>query len=217
MSRVVIGGALKTIRSIARSFRKRVSDEIVLSAVGAIGRPFDIDPTVDFRSPKQIAIARECIIKAHTILNGRSSSKLNGINMGPCTYVKEGCYFDSYDGFIEIAGRCAFGQRTMIHGGGGVTIGSHVIVGPNCCIIASNHEYRNYELPIMLQGDYTKGIVIGDNVWLGCGTIVLDGVVIGNNCIVGAGTVISKSIPANRLVYNQRTNILKEVPYAQDN
>lgn len=42
-------------------------------------------------------------------------------------------------------------------------------------------------------------IVIGDNVFLGVGTIVLPGVTIGNNVIVGAGSVVTKDIADNKV------------------
>lgn len=40
-------------------------------------------------------------------------------------------------------------------------------------------------------------IVIGDNVFIGAGTIILPGVKIGSNVIVGAGSVINKDLSDN--------------------
>jgi acetyltransferase-like isoleucine patch superfamily enzyme len=46
------------------------------------------------------------------------------------------------------------------------------------------------------QGLYSKGpVVIGDDVWLGAGVIVLDGAEIGTGAIVGAGAVVTKNLP----------------------
>ena len=39
--------------------------------------------------------------------------------------------------------------------------------------------------------------MIGDNVWLGGGVIVLPGVTIGENTVVGAGAVVTRDLPAN--------------------
>ena len=125
-----------------------------------------------------------------------------GIILGENTYLKENCYFDAYEGFIHIDGFCAFGQNTIIHGGGGVKIGKHVITGANCYIISSNHKYESKELPIMLQGDKRKGITIEDNVWLGGSVIILDGVHIGKNSVVGAGTILTQDVPKNTIIYN---------------
>ena len=44
----------------------------------------------------------------------------------------------------------------------------------------------------------TKGkITIGDNTFIGMGTIILPGVAVGKNVIVGAGSVVTRSIPDN--------------------
>ena len=40
-------------------------------------------------------------------------------------------------------------------------------------------------------------IIIGDNVWIGTGTIILPGVTIGDGAIVAAGSVVNKSVPEN--------------------
>lgn len=42
-------------------------------------------------------------------------------------------------------------------------------------------------------------VIIGENVWLGYGVIVLPGVTVGNNVIIGAGSVVTKSIPSGVL------------------
>jgi len=166
--------------------------------------PFNIHHTVKIRSPQQIRILPSCCILAHTIINGRSTIRDFGIDFGSDTYLKENCYFDAYGGFIEIKGQCAFAQGTFIHGGGGVTIGSNVITGPYCCIIASNHNFESREFPIMLQGDAQIGIEIGNNVWLGAHVVILDGVVIGDNCVIGAGTTVIKSIARNTLIVDKK-------------
>jgi len=50
-------------------------------------------------------------------------------------------------------------------------------------------EYKNI--------DYFSPIVIGDNVFLGYGVVVLPGVIIGDNVIVGAGTIVRGELKSN--------------------
>jgi acetyltransferase-like isoleucine patch superfamily enzyme len=186
-----------------RTFSQYLSDQRVTFELGHLATPFEIDPSVEIRHARQVSMGSNCVVRARTILNGRSNREPFGVRLGENTYIKEGCYIDAYGGFVNIAGYCAFGQNAFIHGGGGVTIGKYVIAGPSTCIIASNHRYGSIELPTMLQGDRCEGIRIGNNVWLGSFVIVLDGVTIGDNAVVGAGTIVTRDVPPGSLIYNQ--------------
>lgn len=211
MSNRYLGQVVHFLHEKYEGVRRWLNNEKVYYEIGGIVPPFDIDVSVELRSPAQIKLDKDCVIKARAILNGRSSFCKYGVELGENTYVKENCYFDAYDGFIRTKGFCAFGQNTIIHGGGGVEIGKYVITGANCYIISSNHQYTSQDFPIMLQGDRRKGIVIGENVWLGGSVIVLDGVNIGSNSVIGAGTVLTKSIPKNSVVYNDNNVITKTI------
>jgi acetyltransferase-like isoleucine patch superfamily enzyme len=200
----VIGRVFHSWERWVSNARQAVANSVNVAQLDCLEQPFDIHYSVEFRTPHQIQIGPSCCMKARTVLNGRSITQEYGIRFGPDTYLKEGCYFDAYGGFIEVEGCCAFAQGTIVHGGGGVSIGKNVITGANCYIIASNHGFRSREYPIMLQEERRVGIRIGHNVWIGGQVVVLDGVVIGDNCVIGAGTVVSRSIPSNTLVFDRR-------------
>ena len=51
-------------------------------------------------------------------------------------------------------------------------------------------------------------VVIGDNVFVGMGSIILPGVTIGSNVVVGAGTVVSKDIPDNSVAVGAPMKII---------
>jgi len=214
MPNKIVGNVLAKCRAIYRFIHQRASNSINYYLIDELGLPFNIHYLCEFRTPAQISINYDCTIKARTILNGRSKARKHGIILGADTYLKENCYLDAYGGYIEIEGQCAFAQNTIIHGGGGVSIGKNVISGANCYIISSNHNFDSEELPIMLQGDTKRGITIGNNVWLGGNVIVLDGVSIGNNCVIGAGTIVRKNIPSGIIVYDQRHSVIREVYHA---
>ena len=91
-------------------------------------------------------------------------------------------------------GNCSgIGDRSELVGK--ITIGNDVMIGPQVMIIAKNHRFDNVALPMNRQGERSKGVVVGDNVWIGARAIILDGVTIGNGSIVGAGAVVTKDIP----------------------
>jgi len=212
----VIGKIVHTSWKVKNKIALTLHNHRIFYLIKNIKLPFCIERGVEFRTPEQIKIEKDCKIKSRTIINGRSRRENFGIILGENTYLKENCYLDAYgSGFIHIDGFCAFGQNTIIHGGGGVKIGKYVITGANCYIIASNHNYNSIEFPIMLQGDKRKGIVIEDNVWLGGSVIVLDGVTIGKNSIIAAGTVVTKDVPPNTLIYD-KNNLMSKIIYKQN-
>jgi serine O-acetyltransferase len=52
--------------------------------------------------------------------------------------------------------------------------------------------------------------IIGDNVTMYAGSIVIGDVTIGDNCIIGAGAVINKSLPPNTTCVGKGFRVLKK-------
>lgn len=198
----MIWSTMSKLLRAARHTRQWFCDETNRRQLGLLQEPFQIHHGTEFRTPQQICIEAHCRIQGNTILNGRSNIRSHGIRLGAETYIKERCYLDAYGGFIDFAGKSALAHGCFLHGGGGITAGEYVIIGPGVVIVASNHNYKSRELPIMLQGDTGKGITIGQNVWIGANAIILDGVTIGANVVVGAGSVISKDVEDGTLIAN---------------
>jgi acetyltransferase-like isoleucine patch superfamily enzyme len=53
-----------------------------------------------------------------------------------------------------------------------------------------------------------KRIVIGRNVWVGAGAMVLKGVAIGDNAVVGAGSVVVGRVPPNAVVFGNPARVI---------
>ncbi|HET7314094.1 acyltransferase [Salinisphaera sp.] len=86
---------------------------------------------------------------------------------------------------------------------GAVTIGDHAIIGPNVCIVGVNYRYDRLDVPIALQGGTSKGIRIGNDVWIGAGTVIIDGAHIGDHCIVKTNSVVSGTLEPNTIAQGQ--------------
>ena len=98
---------------------------------------------------------------------------------------------------VEVGAHSQINFNTVILGGEGVTIGQRVMIGPNCTIAASNHDYRQTDTPVRFAGSLSEGpIVIEDDVWIGASVVITDGVTIGRGAVIGAGAVVTKDIPA---------------------
>ena len=57
----------------------------------------------------------------------------------------------------------------------------------------------------------TKPVIIGRNVWVGAGAIVLKGVRIGDNSVVAAGSVVVMPVPANTVVLGNPARVVTRV------
>mgnify|MGYP003372065288 FL=1 len=52
--------------------------------------------------------------------------------------------------------------------------------------------------------------MIGNNVWIGGGAIIMPGVTIGDNVVIGAGSVVTKDIPDNSVAYGSPCRVVRE-------
>ncbi len=59
--------------------------------------------------------------------------------------------------------------------------------------------------------DIVKPIVIGNNVYIGYGCIVLPGVTIGDNVVIGAHSLVSKDIPSNSVAVGSPARVIKSL------
>jgi acetyltransferase-like isoleucine patch superfamily enzyme len=102
---------------------------------------------------------------------------------------------------IAVGARSNIGERCSLWAGdriGRITIGDDVLLAPQVFITASNYQFTA-DVPIMSQPCAEADVVIGDDVWLGAGVVVVAGVTIGDGCVVGAGSVVTRSLPAGAI------------------
>lgn len=90
-----------------------------------------------------------------------------------------------------------------------VKIGRDVLLGPNVQIYTAAHPKDPME---RLTGkEYGKAIEIGNNTWIGGGTIICPGVKIGNNVTIGAGSVVTKDIKDNVIAVGNPCRVIKNI------
>lgn len=99
-------------------------------------------------------------------------------------------------GDIQIGQETYINSGTVIYSGNGVHIGQNVLIGPNCTIAPTNHEFRDRKSTIATQRFMPSkgGVVIGDDVWIGANTVILDGAVIGKGCVIGASSLVAVEV-----------------------
>lgn len=110
---------------------------------------------------------------------------------------------------IKIGNGTGISARAYFSGQGGIEIGQEVIFGPEVKIFSENHNFSAANQTIKAQGVTRKGVVIGDNCWIGGGVSILDGVTIGSGCVIAAGSVVNKSIPENSIAGGIPAKVIK--------
>lgn len=118
-------------------------------------------------------------------------------------------FYCDYGYNIEIGEDFYMNVNCVLLDGAPIHFGKHVFIAPNCGFYTAGHPL---DAPQRNRGlEYAYPITIGDNVWIGAGTIVLPGVSIGNNTVVGAGSVVNKSLPDHVLAVGNPCRIVRKL------
>ncbi|WP_051287228.1 CatB-related O-acetyltransferase [Algoriphagus mannitolivorans] len=117
--------------------------------------------------------------------------------------VPEGCVFSDS---TQLGFRTTLGTNNFF--GGKVKVGKYCQIGRDVAFHPTNHPidylttYINSQL---FKGDLKslkteKPILIGNDVWIGQGVIVLSGVTVGDGAILAAGSVVTKDVEPYTIV-----------------
>ena len=94
-----------------------------------------------------------------------------------------------------------------------ITIGDNVTLAPNVHVLAHDASTK-----VFLDHTRVANTKIGNNVFVGAGSIILPGVAIGNNVVVGAGSVVTKDIPDGSIAIGNPARVVKSLEaFLEDN
>ena len=133
----------------------------------------------------------------------------NQLWITPPFHVDYGCniYFGNN---CEVNMNCTFLDDNKI------IIGDNVLIAPNVQIYTTYHPTHYLDRFTISENEtfnfcktQTAPVIIGKNVWIGGGTIILPGVTIGDNTVIGAGSVVTKDIPADTIAYGNPCKVHK--------
>ena len=139
---------------------------------------------------------------------------LPGLEGFALRYLLYKCTFRRLGGFCWIYPGARFGHvygisvgrnfhvnaGAFLYGRGGLTIGDHVMVGPNVVVVSSQHRFDDPRVPMVYLGHREAPVTIGSDVWLGANAVVLPGVTIADGTVVSAGAVVTRDTEAYTIV-----------------
>lgn len=119
------------------------------------------------------------------------------VSLGERTQLEADVYVKVTSPTAELrVGEFAFvGRGTEIDVSCEIVIGRHALIAPGCFVTDHSHRYADRTLRIDQQGCGEAKVRIGDDSWLGVGTVVLPGVTVGDGAVVGAHAVVRRDVP----------------------
>jgi acetyltransferase-like isoleucine patch superfamily enzyme len=128
----------------------------------------------------KVAIYRDVILE---------TGQLGNIKVGTGSSIHPGCQLKAYVEPVEI--------------------GDGVMIAGNVALYSYDHGMEP-DLPIRRQPLVSKGaIIIGNDAWIGTGSVILSGVTIGDGAIVGAGSTVTKNIPVGGIAVGNPARVIR--------
>ncbi len=138
----------------------------------------------------------------------RSTRKTSIRNMGSIDQVRIGNSVTLWDvelicqekGQIQIGNDVRMGPRGQVISGNHISIGNYCVFG-RAVSIRDTDEHPAGSAPVR----------IGNDVWVGAGSLILKGVSLGTGCVVAPGSVVTQSFPAFGLVAGNPAAFVRKV------
>ncbi|PRZ08205.1 transferase family hexapeptide repeat protein [Isoptericola sp. CG 20/1183] len=125
------------------------------------------------------------------------------LTLGERTYVAAGAYLT---GTLRAGRDCSVNAYTVVRGD--VVLGDAVRIGAHTSILGFNHTF-DAGTEVHQQPLTSRGISVGDDVWIGSHVVLLDGVTVGDAAVLAAGAVVTKDVPPGAVVGGNPARVLK--------
>jgi len=156
------------IDNIIKGVKRLFTPSIVVTLYYLFKYGAKVSPRAEVDISKNLQFGKDCVVSSFTKIKANDGP----LKMGDRSGIANGCFIAS--------------------GAGGITIGKNFICGPNVNIVAVNYSYAQKDVHLEDTEKTSKGIKIGDNVWIGSGCTITDGTEIGDNTIIVANSLVNR-------------------------
>jgi acetyltransferase-like isoleucine patch superfamily enzyme len=177
--------------------------------LGSVGRGVVFGQGVVLRHPAKIRIGDGVTVDDLVVLDAKGTGN-RGIEIGDGVFLGRGTILSCKDGDITLGPHTNLGFHCEVFSGSTVTIGRHGLFAAYVYLVGGGHEFERADLAVVDQPRSSRGITLGDNVWLGTGAKVLDGVRLGSHVVVGANAVVNSDLPEGAIAAGVPARILRQ-------
>jgi maltose O-acetyltransferase len=117
-------------------------------------------------------------------------------------------FYCDYGEHIYLGERVFFNFNCVVLDVCPVTIGDFTLFGPAVQIYTPLHPLN---AAARRGKEYGKPVVIGADVWVGGGAIILPGVSVGAGAVIGAGSVVTRNVPAGVFAAGNPCRVIREI------
>jgi acetyltransferase-like isoleucine patch superfamily enzyme len=176
--------------------------------LGSVGRGVVFGQGVVLRHPAKIRIGGGVTIDDLVVLDAKGAHN-RGIEIGDGVFLGRGTILSCKDGDIRLGDHSNLGFHCEIFSGSSVSVGHHALFAAQAYLVGGGHEFEAAGQSVIDQPRTSRGIALGDNVWLGTGAKILDGVRIGNDVVVGANAVVNADLPDGAIAAGVPARVLR--------
>ena len=176
--------------------------------LGRVGRGVVFGQGVVLRHPHKIRIGDGVTVDDLVLLDAKGTSN-HGIDIGDGVFLGRGTILSCKDGDIALGDHTNLGFHCEIFSGSSVVVGRHGLFAAQAYLVGGGHEFEAAGVAVVDQPRTSRGITLGDNVWLGTGAKVLDGVRIGSHAVVGANAVVNADLPEGAVAAGVPAKVLR--------
>jgi acetyltransferase-like isoleucine patch superfamily enzyme len=162
--------------------------------LGRCGKGVVFGLGVVLRHPHKIRLGDGVTVDDGVLLDAKGTSN-RGIDVGNGVFLGRGTILSCKDGDIALGEHTNLGFHCEIFSGSSVVVGRHGLFAAQAYLVGGGHEFEAPGVAVVDQPRVSRGITLGDNVWLGTGAKVLDGVRVGSDVVVGANAVVNADLP----------------------
>jgi acetyltransferase-like isoleucine patch superfamily enzyme len=162
--------------------------------LGRCGRNVTFGHGVVLRHPAKIRLGDDVVVDDLVVLDAKGQVN-EGITVGDGVFLGRGTILSCKDGDIVLGDHVNIGFHSEVFSGSRVTVGRYGLFAAYTYLVGGGHAFDQAGVPVLEQPRTSRGIALGENVWLGTGVKVLDGVRVGRDVVVGAGAVVTTDLP----------------------